>query len=558
MDSLLRFGIFLGILVVLAGAIATFQHVYADRVSPHVSVGGIALGGVSLENAPSYLAQRVDERDRRPIVLHLDLPSGERVFQVNAKQFHAVYNLRSPLKAATADGHDGDALTNLWNQFNTMLQGHDYAIQGTHDQQAVRRYLAGLDKQIDIAPQAAVVGIQDGQVTITRHMQSGTIIDTATAASLLSSVVDGHAVYDLTIPLLQVASPINDTVAQAAVDQAQTLLSQKTFFSSVNKVRAWYLTPQQLIRLLSFSATYSRGTGWKIVLHLDPKRLRATMSPIAAAVDRAPIPSVYTVADSNGSVVPVPQPDGPGTLIDYSRTATAILDAASTSHAVVIPLLHPRAKFNQTVARAYGFDTALGQGHTSIVGASSSRIHNAGIAAAAASNILLKPGAVFSLAKTLGPLTKAGGYVPGLNTVGRKDSTGANSAVTQVASALFHAAYDAGLPILARTSYPYLNAFDGPPGTDASATALGEGPNLRFRNNTNQVLLISVAANVDQVTAYIFVNGSLARRGVRVQGPVVRLNQDGSIDASISRAVSGDVNVQDSIATHYKALNPYP
>jgi len=557
-DSLLRFGIFLGILVVLAGAIATFQHVYADRVSPHVSVGGIALGGVSLENAPSYLAQRVDERDRRPIVLHLDLPSGERVFQVNAKQFHAVYNLRSPLKAATADGHDGDALTNLWNQFNTMLQGHDYAIQGTHDQQAVRRYLAGLDKQIDIAPQAAVVGIQDGQVTITRHMQSGTIIDTATAASLLSSVVDGHAVYDLTIPLLQVASPINDTVAQAAVDQAQTLLSQKTFFSSVNKVRAWYLTPQQLIRLLSFSATYSRGTGWKIVLHLDPKRLRATMIPIAAAVDRAPIPSVYTVADSNGSVVPVPQPDGPGTLIDYSRTATAILDAASTSHAVVIPLLHPRAKFNQTVARAYGFDTALGQGHTSIVGASSSRIHNAGIAAAAASNILLKPGAVFSLAKTLGPLTKAGGYVPGLNTVGRKDSTGANSAVTQVASALFHAAYDAGLPILARTSYPYLNAFDGPPGTDASATALGEGPNLRFRNNTNQVLLISVAANVDQVTAYIFVNGSLARRGVRVQGPVVRLNQDGSIDASISRAVSGDVNVQDSIATHYKALNPYP
>ncbi|HVC81730.1 MAG TPA: VanW family protein [Chloroflexota bacterium] len=557
-DSLLRFGIFLGILVVLAGAIATFQHVYADRVSPHVSVGGIALGGVSLENAPSYLAQRVDARDRRPIVLHLDLPSGERIFQVNAKQFHAVYNLRSPLKAATEDGHGGDALTNLWNQFNTMLQGHDYAIQGTHDQQAVRQYLAGLDKRIDIAPQPAVVGIQDGRVTITRHMQSGTIIDTANAASLLSSVVDGHAVYDVTIPLLQVASPINDTVAQVAVDQAQTLLSQKTFFSSVNKVRAWYLTPQQLVRLLTFSTAYSRASGWKIVLHLDPKRLRATMGPIAAAVNRAPIPSVYTVADANGSAVPVPQPDGPGTLIDYDRTATAILNAASTSHSVVIPLLHPRAKFNQTVARAYGFDTALGRGPTSLVGASSSRMHNAGVAAAAVSNILLKPGAVFSLAKTEGPLTGVGGYIPGLNVVGRKDSTGANSAFTQVASALFHAAYDAGLPILARVSYPYLNAYNGPPGTDAAATALGEGANLRFRNNTAQVLLISVAANVDQVTAYIFVNGSQARRGVRVHGPVVRLNQDGSVDASISRAVSGDVTLQDSIATHYKALDPYP
>jgi vancomycin resistance protein YoaR len=557
-DSLLRFGIFLGILVVLGGAVATFQHVYADRVSPHVSVGGIALGGVSLANAPSYLAQRVDERDRRPIVLHLDLPSGERIFQVNAKQFHAVYNLSSPLKAATSDGHNGDALTNLWNQFNTLLQGHDYAIQGTHDQQAVRRYLASLDKQIDIPPQPAVVGIQAGQVMITRHMQPGTIIDTATAAGLLSSVVDGHAVYDITVPLLQVASPVSDTVAQAAVDRAQTLLSQRTFFSSVNKVRAWYVTPQQLVRLLSFRTTYSHATGWKINLHLDPKRLRATMSPIAAAVDRAPIPSVYTVADSNGSAVPVPQPDGPGTLIDYGRTATAILDAASTSHAVVIPLLHPRAAFNQTVARAYGFDTAIGQGPTSMVGASSSRVHNAGLAAAAASNVLLKPGAVFSLAKTLGPLTRARGYVPGLNGIGRNDITGANSGATQVASALFHAAYAAGLPILARTSYPYLNAFDGPPGTDAVATALGEGANLRFRNNTTQILLISVTAAVNQVSAYIFVNGSQARRGVRINGPLVRLNQDGSIDASIGRAVSGDVTSQDSIATHYKVLNPYP
>ncbi|HVA92223.1 MAG TPA: VanW family protein [Chloroflexota bacterium] len=558
MDSLLRFGIFLGILVVLGGAVAIFQHLYSDRVSPHVSVGGIALGGVSLQDAPSYLAQRVDERDQRPIVLHLDLPSGEQIFQVNAKQFHAVYNLRSPLQAATTDGHTGDALTNLWNQFNTMLQGHDYAIRGSHDQQAVTRYLAGLDKQIDIPPQPAVVGVQNDQAAIIRHMQPGTIIDAAAAAKLLSGVVDGHQVYDVTLPLLQVASPINDTVAQAAVDQAQTLLSQRTFFSSVNRVKAWYLTPQQLVRLLSFSTSYTRSAGWRILLHLDPKRLKATMAPIAAAVDRAPIPSVYTVAESNGSAIPVPQPDGPGTLIDYTRTAPAILDAASTSHTVIIPLLHPRAAFNQKAARALGFDTAIGQGPTEMLGASPSRLHNTRNAATAVSNTMLKPGAVFSLAKTLGAITAANGYLPGLNPIGKKDITGANSGITQVASALFHAAYAAGLPILSRTPYPYFNAFDGLPGTDAQATALGEGANLRFRNNTARILLISLVAHADQVTAYIFVNSNLARRGVQINGPIVRLNQDGSIDASISRAVSGDVTLHDSIATHYKALDPYP
>ena len=556
-DSLLRFGIFLGFLVVLGGATAIFQHLYSARVSPHVSVGGIALGGVSLGDAPSYLTQRVDQRDRRPIVVHLDLPSGQRTVQVSASQFHAAYNLQAPLAAALADGHGRDALTNLWNQFGTMLQGHNYAIQGTHDQQAVVSYLAGLDTQIDIPPRPALVGVQNGQVAIVRHMEPGTIIDAAAAATLLSTVIDGHAVYDVTLPLLRVSAPVNDTVAQEAVDEARTLLSQPTYFSSVNKVRAWYLTPKQLIRLLTFTTTYATGIGWRIALHLDPNRLRATMAPIAAAVDRAPIPTVFTVADLNGTVTAVPQPDGPGTLIDYDRTGPAILAAGSINHTVIMPLVHPRAAFNLKVARALNFNTVMGEGPTGMQGASSSRAHNAQIAATAVSNIRLKPGAVLSLAAVLGPITKAHGYQPGLNPIGKRDISGADGGVTQVASALFQAAYSAGLPILDRLPYPFLTAFNGPPGADAQVAAVGEGPDVAFQNNTKSLILINVTVTRDRVTAYLFNNGESGRT-VQVTGPTVQLNQDGSVDASISRVVRGDMSLQDSIATHYQGLDPYP
>lgn len=556
-DSFLRFGIFLGVLVVLGGATAVFQHVYAGRVSPHVSVGGIALGGVSLDDASSYLTRRVDQRDQRPIVLHLNLPDGQRSFEVNARQFHASYNLRPPLAAAKADGHNSDALTNLWNQLNTVVQGHDYAIQGTHDQQAVVNYIAALDKQIDIPPLPAQVGVQNGQVVITRHMQPGTIIDAPAAARLLSTVIDGHAVYDVTLPLLRISAPVDDTVAQEAVDEARTLLSQPTYFSSVNKVRAWYLTPKQLVRLLSFKSTNSKKTGPRIVLHLDAKRLRVTMAPIAAAVDRAPIPTVFTVADLNGTVTPVPQPDGPGTLIDYDRIGPAILAAGSTDHTVIIPLVHPRAKFDLQAARKLNFNTVIGEGPTDLGGASASRIHNATVAANALSNIRLKPGAVLSVAQALGPITKARGYEPGFNEIGKLDIAGAGGGVTQVASALFQAAFAAGLPILDRLPYPNLTAFDGPPGTGAQVAARGEGPDLVFQNNTNHLILINVTVTRDHVTAYLFNNGE-TQRTVRMTGPTVQLNQDGSIDASISRVVRGDVSLQDSIATHYKAVDPYP
>ncbi|MGH2343607.1 MAG: VanW family protein [Chloroflexota bacterium] len=556
-DSFLRFGIFLGFLIVLGGATAVFQHVYAGRVSPHVSVGGIALGGVALNHASSYLTHRVDQRDQRPIVLHLNLPDGQRTFEVNARQFHAAYDLQPPLAAAMADGHRDDALTNLWNQFNTMVQGHNYAIQGTHDQQAVVSYIAALDKRIDIPPQPAQVGVQNGQVVITRHMVPGTIIDAGAASRILSRVIDGHAVYDVTLPLLRVSAPVDDTVAQEAVDEARTLLSQPTYFSSVNKVRAWYLTPKQLIRLLTFKSTYVKNMGWRIALHMDAKRLSATMAPIAAAVDRAPIPTVFTVADLNGTVTPVPQPDGPGTLIDYDRIGPAILAAGSTNHTVIIPLVHPRAKFNLQVARALNFNTVMGEGPTSLTGASSDRVHNATVAADAISNIRLKPGAVFSVAQALGPITKVHGYEPGLNQTGKQDISGADSGVTQVASALFSAAFSAGLPILDRLPYPNLTSFNGPPGTDAQVTARGEGPDLVFQNNTKHLILLNVTVTRDRVTAYLFNNGE-TQRTVETSGPTVQLNQDGSIDASISRVVRGDVSLQDSIATHYKAIDPYP
>ncbi len=556
-DSFLRLGIFLGLLVFLSIATLIFEHVYADRISPHVSVGGIALGGVSLSSAPAYLQQKVDARDNLPIVLHLQLPSGDRIFEVKAKQFHSQYDLRTPLQAARADGHNGDTLTNLWNQLGTMVQGHDYAITGVHDQASVIRYLAWMDKQIDIPPIPAQVGIQNGQVAIVRHTVPGTIIDVAAAARLLSQAIDSHAVFSLSIPLLRVDPPVNDAVAQVTVDQARALLSRPTYFSSVNRIRAWYLQPSQLLHLIAFNPTYLPGKGWTIAMQINARLLSATMAPIAAAVNRPPIPASFTVAEVNGVASAVPQPDGPGTAIDIKRTAQAILNAAVTNHTVVLPLLYPRAKFDQAAARALNLDTEMGSGPTELANSSPARIHDAQVAATAVSNTLLKPGEVFSLIKTLGPVIRSAGYTPGLNRIGKADISGVNSGVTQVASALFQAAYAAGLPIRSRTPYPYLTAFDGPPGMDAMLIAGRKATDLQFQNDTSHTILVSVTVYGDRVVAYLF-NNSQVQRTVHVAGPTVTLNQDGSVDTTISRVVRGDVSKQDSVASHYDAIDSYP
>ena len=130
--------------------------------------------------------------------------------------------------------------------------------------------------------------------------------------------------------------------------------------------------------------------------------------------------------------------------------------------------------------------------------------------------------------------------------------------MTQVASALFQAAYRAGLPIVSRTNYPYLTAFDGPIGYDAMVAARSSGPDLRIANDTkHQVLfLIKPDPTTQQVTAYIF-NSSTVGRTAQLNAPNVTINQDGTVEVTIGRQVGGDVTPrQDQITSQYQALDP--
>lgn len=557
-NSWLSLGLTLGIVLILGTSIAIFEHAYSDSVNPHISVGGVDLGGVALADAPSYLRRRIAERDRQPITLHV----GKSTFQVTTSQFHASYTLQTALARAMADGHDADLFTRLWNQVATMVQGHDYQVGGTHDQAAVRAYLSQLNARIGVQPLPAVVGVRDNTVTILREPVPGRRLDLEAAATRLSQVVDSHAIFDTTLPIQITGSPISHDVAQATVNQAQTLLSQPIYFSSGTRIRKWFLSPDQLVRLLTFHSSFDQRKGYAIVMDIDRKRLRKTMIPIAADVDHAPTPAYYLVAEGSGGQPDsaVPQPDGPGLAIDADKTAQLILSAASTDHTVIIPLIHPHAAFDLAAARKLTFDTELGKGPTDLAGSSPLRIDNARSAAVALDNIRLQPGQTLSVTGVISPVVALGGYAQDLNRIAPTDISGVNGGTTQVASALFQAAYASGLPILQRQSYPYLTTFDGPIGGDAMVVARPQGPDLQFVNDTKHQLLINVVVypKTHRVVAYMFTDGQVVHRSVKVLGPSVTLNQDGSVDASISRTIGGDTTGQDTISSQYDNLDPYP
>ena len=115
---------------------------------------------------------------------------------------------------------------------------------------------------------------------------------------------------------------------------------------------------------------------------------------------------------------------------------------------------------------------------------------------------LVGPGEAFSFNQALGSITAVGGFVPAGATEGGIPGTSVGGGVCQVSTTLFRAALKAGLPITEWYPHVYRSTFyeqgGWAPGFDASIQQPDidplNGPDLKFRNDTDGWLLVRVTA----------------------------------------------------------------
>ena len=379
----LSLGITLGLGVILGVALLIFESVYASRVNPNISVDGIPLGGVSLADAPAYLRHKETDRDLQPSVVRV----GAESFTITNHQFRARYTLDAAVRQAMHDGHGGDPLGRIWEQIQIMVQGRDYSISGTHDRQAVARYLADLDRKISRSPRGATVGIRQGAVAIVREPLSGQRLDLPAATRLLDHLVSTRSTFTADLPVQTTGSPITHDLAQAAVDQAQALLGQPILFSAGTKIKGFELRPDQLVKLLTFTNRYDeRARQWQVAVGIDDHKLRATLAPIAALVEFPPLPAYFKVEQVDGTDYAVPNQGANGVAVDINGTAPLILAAAAT-HAVTVKVIYPHSTFDVRAARKLQLDTEESVAQLSWAGASNERATNLSNAAKALDNV---------------------------------------------------------------------------------------------------------------------------------------------------------------------------
>ena len=125
--------------------------------------------------------------------------------------------------------------------------------------------------------------------------------------------------------------------------------------------------------------------------------------------------------------------------------------------------------------------------YETIYGGDANRIHNVQLVAHLVDGALIAPGKEFSFNATTGERTAEKGFLEAPVIVNGELQTGLGGGICQVSTTVFNAAFEAGLPITARTNHAlYISHY--PQGRDATVNY--PDTDLKFVNDTGHWLLL--------------------------------------------------------------------
>lgn len=432
-------------LLTLIGVAGIAQHQIrnVDRVYPGVSVAGMSLAGLTLDQAAEELRSQLSTSPRPVIVLR----DGERTWRlsptdlgvdVNSVATAAVaYRLGRESLASGADA----ALSTLWHglkadlwvQWTLLRDGatiEPLLDIDTHRLELVLRQLAA---EIDVPPREAQLNVTDQGVS-GKPGQIGRQLDVpATQSALFDLLQDGKGgTLDLVIRERRPALLAVDT----AVAQTTTLL-QRSYTLAVEGQEGeqqFVVEPADLRRWLTFTLRPTDDGRTQLAVQINEAQVAAFVQRIAAQMDRPALDAQLDWDAQAGQVI-VLQPSQPGQRLDTAAAVATIAatlsttipqaEAAIANHAmnaaseIVLPVAPISPSVDSARIAEMGIVEQISEGTTYFKGSSPERIHNIALSAGKLRSAVVPPGEVFSFNAIVGDVSAENGFVDSLIIVWR-------------------------------------------------------------------------------------------------------------------------------------------
>lgn len=272
---------------------------------------------------------------------------------------------------------------------------------------------------------------------------------------------------------------------------------------------------------------YFDGLSLQPAYHYYEDVLDKTLAPFMESVNKEPVDALFNF--QNGKVLTF-KPSEQGKAIDTEKVKKDLTSQferillKQKPQKIIIPIsikiLEPKIATDK--ANNLGIKELIGTGTSLFQHSIPGRIFNITLAASRINGALIAPNEEFSFAKALGDVSAFTGYQQAYIIQNGRTILGDGGGVCQVSTTFFRALLNAGLPITERHAHAYRVGYyeqDGLPGLDA--TVYVPSVDLKFKNDTNNYILVQTQIDSGLQQLSIFLYGASDGRSVTLTQPIV-------------------------------------
>ncbi len=561
--AVLKF-LLLGTLVGLSILFFSYHLAYAKKVIPGVKVADISLGNKSQDEVRSLLDKAFGERSSQPIKLVAE----EKSFEFSLTELGAAYDLDRTSAAAFKVGRSGNLVDDLKTEVRAWFDGVKVDPVLRTEEEKLDGVLLGIAEELDDPPAEAAFRIDPpeagGKLEIV-EAKSGRVVNQEKLEEKILDSLKNFSTATLAIPLEDITPEITAADLETVKPRVEELLANPVKLTYQS--RLWTPTKEEILTFIKFQKDDS-----VVKIEIEERGASDYIKKIAVQINREPKGDIFKFDSERVAEFRLASN---GLKLNEEKTL-AILSAAilNSQETVELPV---GVKEPLRSANDYGIKELLGTGVSNFAGSIQGRINNIKTASAKLRGILVAPGETFSFNKSLGEVSAATGYDVAYIIKEGRTVLGTGGGVCQVSTTVFRAAFNSGLEILECTAHAYrVHYYEPPLGFDA--TVFDPSPDLVFKNDTGNYILIWSYVDVPNTTLTFEFYGTADGRSTKMIGPFVSgespppaplYQEDPSLqkgttqqvdfaawgaNATIKREVyrNGEVLHNDTFTSHYK------
>jgi vancomycin resistance protein YoaR len=478
--ALVATGIVTVVALLLAAAYGAIALAERGSLPRGTTIGGVAVGGLSEDDARKAVERAAARRVDRPI--RLLGPDGRTT--TTGGELRAAPRIDEAIDTAGEGGTTRRVLARLGLQ-----EGPHVELRYQLGPVAAAELCDRLDRRFGTPWRDADV-VVDGDTVRVTEARAGNGVDRGAMRHALATLPAS-----VTLKVVPVRPVVSTAEAEAAAARIAQLVDapRRVRFQDAEST----LTPRRLRALVGTE----RENG-SLGISVEPRGLRASLRPRLGRFEVPARDATFWVGANRAHVVP----SRPGRSFDLERISHSLVsNLDSTTHLARFERTPPA--FTTEDAERLNIRDLVSE-FTTYYSCCQPRVTNIQRAAELLDGTIIRPGESFSLNEKLGKRTEEKGFVSAPQIFNGRLEDAVGGGISQVATTLYNSAFFAGVKLVAHQAHQfYISRY--PMGREA--TVSWGGPELVFRNDWPAAILMKVSASDTGITVR-FYSRKLGRR----------------------------------------------